>query len=63
MGELPLAEFPPPLEPQAARPPAARMMAAALAALASLTGVRLRIMVLSSWKLPGTSIAWCTEGF
>ena len=29
MGELLLAEFPPPLEPQAASPPAARMMAAA----------------------------------
>src|ERR1700721_925971 len=51
MGELLLAEFPPPLVPQAARPPAARMMAAAPAALAGLNGVRLRIMVLSSWEL------------
>src|SRR5580692_8145193 len=48
MGELALAELPPPLEPQAASPPAARMMAAATAAL---NEVRLRIMVLSSWEL------------
>jgi hypothetical protein len=43
------AEFPPPPELQAARPPATRTMAAAAAAL---NGVRLRIMVLSSWNLP-----------
>src|SRR5580692_296112 len=47
MGELALAELPPP-EPQAASPPAARMTAAAAAAL---NEIRLRIMVLSSWEL------------
>src|ERR1700691_6083065 len=48
MGELALAELPPPPEPQAASRRAARMTAAAAAAL---NGVRLRIMVLSSWEL------------
>src|ERR1700728_4697172 len=48
MGELPLAEFPPPPELQAASAPAARTTAAAAA---SLNGVRLRIMVLSSLEL------------
>src|SRR5580693_8029164 len=49
MGELLLAEFPPP-EPQAASPPAAKMTAAATAAL---TGIRLRIMVFP----PGICLA------